>query len=324
MEMTMQKTNTFLQTLKEHGIYEKRNSIELVQLNITKKCNQSCTHCHVNAGPRRSEEMSLLVIDRILDLLRLHNNVKTVDITGGAPELNTNFKYLVQKLRELNLNIIDRCNLTVLLENGQEDTAKFLAENKVTIIASLPCYTEENVDFQRGNQIFKKSILVLKQLNALGYGKEDSGLLLNLVYNPLGDYLPGDQKNLEDDYRLILKEKYDINFNHLYTITNMPINRFAAKLKQEGKYEDYFNLLYSKFNENAADKIMCKKQISIGLDGKLYDCDFNQAEKLSIYSDKKTIWDIEDLNEISNTITFKSHCFGCTAGNGSSCQGKLD
>lgn len=323
MELSVLQTKTFLQTLKEHGMNEKRNQIELLQLNITKKCNQSCIHCHVNAGPARTEEMSLLTINHILDLLKGKHRIKTVDITGGAPELNTNFKYLVKRLSQLKLNIIDRCNLTVLLEKDQEDTAKFLADNNVTIIASLPCYTEKNVDFQRGNHIFTKSIRVLKHLNTLGYGKEGSGLILNLVYNPLGAYLPGDQKKLEADYKKVLKEKYGIAFNHLYTITNMPINRFTDMLKQEGKYEDYCNLLYASFNEKAADKIMCRKQISIGWDGKLYDCDFNQAMQIPISSEKNSIWDIEDFAEISNTITYKSYCYGCTAGSGSSCQGEL-
>lgn len=324
MELTLIEKETFAERLKQQGINSNRSKIEQLQLNITKKCNQSCIHCHVNAGPAKTEEMSLATINRILDLLRNNKNIKTVDITGGAPELNSNFRYLVSRLSELKVNIIDRCNLTVLLEKGQEGTAEFLAEHKVTIVASLPCYLEENVDYQRGHEIYRKSIHILKHLNNLGYGKEGSGLILNLVYNPLGEYLPGDQKELEADYKQVLYAEHGIVFNQLYTITNMPINRYSNLLKREGKYEDYINLLYSSFNEKAAEKIMCKKQVSIAWDGKLYDCDFNQALGIPISSDKNSIWDIEDFVEINKTITYDSHCYGCTAGFGSSCQGKLD
>lgn len=324
MDLTIVHSETFLEKLNQHEINTKRSKIELLQLNITKKCNQSCIHCHVNAGPSKTEEMSLITINRILDLLISNKNIKTVDVTGGAPELNSNFIYLVRRLRKLEVNIIDRCNLTVLLEKGQEGTAEFLAENKVMIFASLPCYLEENVDYQRGNDIYRRSITVLKHLNRLGYGKEDSGLILNLMYNPLGDYLPGDQKELEADYKHALWAEHGILFNHLYTITNMPINRYAAMLKREGKYEDYCNLLNASFNESAADKIMCKEQVSIGWDGRLYDCDFNQALGIPIFSVKNSIWDIQGFDEISKTIMYDTHCYGCTAGSGSSCQGKLD
>ena len=320
MNMTITRKEAFSDKLKQHGIGTYRNTIEILQINITKKCNQSCIHCHVNAGPTQKEEMSLATIHRILDLLRRNKNIKTVDITGGAPELHPNFRYLISKLRELDVSIIDSCNLTVLLEHGQEGTTAFLAANRVAIVASLPCYTEENVTFQRGNEAYRKSMKVLKQLNDVGYGREGRGLTLHLVYNPLGDYLPGEQKQLEADYKKVLKSEHGIEFNHLYTITNMPINRYADQLKREGKLEGYRNLLRSSYNEKAADKIMCKKQVSVGWNGMLYDCDFNQALHIPILSDRNTIWDIDDFDEISKIIAYDTHCFGCTAGSGSSCQ----
>lgn len=317
------QNESFREKLKRHEVGLKRSRIEILQLNITKKCNQACTHCHVNAGPNQREEMSMDVINRILHLLDKKNDIKTVDITGGAPELNVNFKYLIQELKKRNKNVIDRCNLTVLLETGQENTAEFLAQNNVAIIASLPCYLEENVDSQRGNSIYKKSIKVLKLLNDLGYGKSENGLILNLVYNPGGAFLPGDQAELEKDYKRVLLAEHGITFNHLLTITNMPINRYSEVLKKEGSYEDYCNLLVSNFNPVAAEKIMCKSQVSVGWNGKLYDCDFNQALGIPILSDKNTILDIDSFSEVSRLISYNSHCYGCTAGCGSSCQGSL-
>lgn len=323
MNNVLIENKTFVERLKRHGVEIKRNEIETLQLNITRRCNQACSHCHVNAGPTKTEEMSLDVIDRILHLLDLDHTIKTVDITGGAPELNSQFKYLVRELKKRNRNIIDRCNLTVLLETGQEDTAEFLAQNNVTIIASLPCYLEENVDAQRGNSTYIKSIKVLQQLNDLGYGKAESGLTLNLVYNPGGAYLPGNQAELEVDYKQALFAEHGITFNQLLTITNMPINRYSEVLKKEGNYEEYCKLLVSNFNPNIAEKIMCKSQISVGWNGDLYDCDFNQALGIPILSDRNTIMDIEKFSDVSRTIYYNSHCYGCTAGCGSSCQGSL-
>lgn len=324
MELTLRQGDTFLQTLEQRGLGVSRNRIDLLQLNISRKCNQSCVHCHVNAGPARTEMMSRNTMDRILEMLKHNKEIKTVDITGGAPELNPNFKYLIQRLKEAEVQIIDRCNLTVLFEEGQETTAEFLAEYKVTIIASLPCYTEENVDAQRGRDIYNKSILALKRLNELGYGKEDSGRVLNLVYNPLGAYLPSNQKQLELEYKQILFEEHGIVFHQLFTITNMPINRFAHMLIKDGKFEEYYNLLSSSFNEKASERIMCKHQLSLRWDGKIFDCDFNQALDIPVRSEKNTIWAIEDFQEVSKKITYARHCYGCTAGCGSSCQGKLD
>lgn len=323
MKGTLTQDANFIDKLKENEIGLKRKRIDTLQLNITRRCNQACIHCHVNAGPSRREEMSREVMDRVLYLLDGASSVKTVDITGGAPELNPNFRYLIRELKKRGKDIIDRCNLTVLLETGQEDTAEFLAQNNVTIIASLPCYLEENVDFQRGNSIYKKSIKVLKQLNDLGYGKEGSGLILNLVYNPGGAFLPGSQEALEADYKRVLFDEHGITFNRLLTITNMPINRYAELLRKEGQYEDYCNLLASNFNPDAADNIMCKSQISVGWDGVLYDCDFNLALGISIVSDRNTILELDSFSDITKSIFFGSHCYGCTAGCGSSCQGSL-
>ncbi len=323
MKVSLTQDKNFIEKLKEYKVDLKRKQIDTLQLNITRKCNQACIHCHVNAGPTKTEEMSLELIHRVLDLLDRDSSIKTIDITGGAPELNSNFRYLIRELKKRNKNIIDRCNLTVLLESGQEDTAKFLAQNNVTIIASLPCYLEKNVDSQRGSSIYKKSIQVLKRLNELGYGKAEGRLILNLVYNPGGAFLPGNQKELEVDYKRVLLEEHGITFNRLLTITNMPINRYAEVLQKEGQYEEYCNLLVSSFHPGNADRIMCKSQVSVGWDGVLYDCDFNQALGISILSDRNTILELESFSEVTKSIFFGTHCYGCTAGCGSSCQGSL-
>jgi len=313
----------FDKTLIQYKVNTNRNRIHTLQLNIGKKCNQACAHCHVNAGPSRTEEMTKETIDRIIGLLKASEGITTVDITGGAPELNKNFTYLITELHKLNMNIIDRCNLSVLFEKGQEETASLLAKNKVTISASLPCYTEENVDSQRGKNIYNKSILALKLLNKLGYGQERSDLILNLVYNPLGAYLPVDQEELEADYKRILKAQHGIVFHHLLTITNMPINRFADSLIHNNQFDDYYYLLFTTFNPKTAENVMCKNQLSISWNGELFDCDFNQALNIPISIGRKTVWDIDNFNDICKKISFAKHCYGCTAGNGSSCQGKL-
>ena len=320
---TLIQDEAFADKIRRYEIESKRNKVETLQLNITRKCNQACTHCHVNAGPKRTEEMSIDVMKRILHLLDQDSSIKTVDITGGAPELNTNFRYLIRELKQRKRNIIDRCNLTVLLEKGQEDTADFLAQNNVILIASLPCYTEENVDAQRGNAIYKKSIRVLRKLNAIGYGREQSGRILNLVYNPNGPFLPGLQEELEADFKRELFEEYGITFNQLLTITNMPINRYENVLKREGNYEKYCNMLALNFNPDVAQKMMCKSQVSVGWNGTLYDCDFNQALEIPILSDRNTIMDIYGFSDVSRTIFYGSHCYACAAGCGSSCQGSI-
>ncbi len=314
---------SFLEILNKNNIKICRETIDTLQVNMGKLCNQACVHCHVEAGPKRTERMDISVVKQILKLLRKQNSIKVIDITGGAPELNKNFKYFVKELRSLNLSIIDRCNLTVLHEKGQEKTALFLAKNNVAITASLPCYTEQNVEKQRGRGVFVKSIDSLKELNKLGYGKGDENLQLNLVYNPLGAFLPPEQESLEKEYKKFLKEKFQIYFDNLLTITNMPIKRFKHTLKREGELQSYKNLLYSNFNPKAAKNVMCKNLLSISWDGQLYDCDFNQMLEIPVANIHKSIFDINSYDEVAREIITKDHCFGCTAGAGSSCGGSL-
>ena len=314
---------SFLEILNKNNIKIRRETIDTLQVNMGKLCNQACVHCHVEAGPKRTEIMDISVVKQILKLLKKQKSIKVIDITGGAPELNRNFKYFVKELRSLNLSVIDRCNLTVLHEKGQENTALFLAKNKVAITASLPCYTEQNVEKQRGRGVFLKSIDSLKELNKLGYGKGDESLQLNLVYNPLGAFLPPEQENLEKEYKKFLKEKFQIYFDNLLTITNMPIKRFKHTLKRKGELQSYKDLLYSNFNPKAAKNVMCKNLLSISWDGKLYDCDFNQMLEIPVSNINKSIFDINSYDEVAREIITKDHCFGCTAGAGSSCGGSL-
>jgi radical SAM/Cys-rich protein len=317
-------TADFQGTLRQHGLGElQRRKVTTLQINVGKLCNQACQHCHVEAGPKRTEIMPALVAERIMKLLAATPSIHTVDITGGAPELNANFRWLVSESRSMGKQVIDRCNLTVLFEPGQELLAEFLAANQVEITASLPCYTESNVDQQRGKGAFEKSIRALRLLNAIGYGQEASGLTLNLVYNPLGGSLPPSQEKLEADYKMQLRENFAIEFDHLFTITNMPIKRFAEFLHREGKHEAYMALLTNHFNPATVDALMCRDLVSIGWDGKIYDCDFNQMLDLEALGGK-TIWEIESFAELGKKpIATGSHCFGCTAGAGSSCGGSL-
>lgn len=314
---------SFKETLKEHQIKLTRTHIDTLQVNIGKRCNQACHHCHVEAGPNRTENMTLETIDHILALLRQSPDIHTVDITGGAPELNPHFKYFVHALKDLERHVIDRCNLTVLFEEGQEDTANFLKEHHVEIIASLPCYLEDNVDEQRGKGVFVKSVDALRLLNKLGYGKEDKNLPLNLVYNPVGTHLPPAQASLEQDYKQHLFDTFGIVFNQLFTITNMPIKRFRHMLARDGQLERYMQLLIDHFNPDACNNVMCRNLISIGYDGHIYDCDFNQMLEIPIQSNQKTLWDIDSFDDITQDITVANHCYGCTAGAGSSCGGAL-
>jgi radical SAM/Cys-rich protein len=308
--------------LNANKISNRRENTRVLQLNLGKKCNQSCVHCHVNAGPDKLESMDRNTIDRILKIIAKDKFIHTVDITGGAPEMNPNFIYLVTELAKLNIQIIDRCNLTVLFESGLETIPEFLAQNNVRIIASMPCYMEENVDAQRGDNVYHKSIEALKLLNQLGYGKTDGTRILDLVYNPSSAFLPPEQHQLEADYKDYLKREFGIDFNNLLTITNMPINRFADILEREGEYESYCNLLQKEFNAIAASRIMCKELLSISWDGRIFDCDFNQALDIPL-KNVKSIWDINDFNAVEAEISFGNHCFGCTAGSGSSCKGAL-
>ena len=314
----------FRDTLRQHGLGElRRREVTTLQINVGKLCNQACHHCHVEAGPRRTEIMPANVAERILMLLAATPSIHTVDITGGAPELNANFGALVGEARRMGKHVIDRCNLTVLFEAGQETLHEFLAVNQVEITASLPCYTESNVDQQRGKGAFEKSIGALRRLNAIGYGQQGSGLVLNLVYNPLGASLPPPQDKLEADYKIQLRDNFEIEFDRLFTITNMPIKRFAEFLLREGKHDSYMSLLANHFNPATVKSLMCRDLVSISWDGKIYDCDFNQMLDLETPSGK-SIWEIESFAELGNrTIATGSHCFGCTAGAGSSCGGSL-
>ncbi|MCU1254335.1 MAG: Radical domain protein [Candidatus Angelobacter sp.] len=314
----------FGDTLRQHGVAElQRREVTTLQINVGKLCNQACHHCHVEAGPRRTEIMPANVAEHIMKLLAATPSIQTVDITGGAPELNANFRALVSEARRMEKHVIDRCNLTVLFEPEQETLAEFLATHQVEITASLPCYTESNVDQQRGKGAFEKSIRALRLLNAIGYGEPGSGLALNLVYNPLGDSLPPPQEKLEADYKRELRDNFGIKFNRLFTITNMPIKRFAEYLLREGRHESYMALLANHFNPATVDKLMCRDLVSIGWDGKIYDCDFNQMLDLET-PDGKTIWEIDSFAELAKSpIATDSHCFGCTAGAGSSCGGSL-
>ena len=301
----------------------KKELIDTLQINIGYKCNQACKHCHVNSSPARTEMMSDEIIDLIPKIISKYQ-IKNLDITGGAPELHPKFKKLILSLRNLEVNIIDRCNLTIFFEEGFQDLPSFLAENKVTITASLPCYEKDNVERQRGFGVFDKSIKAIKILNNLGYGKTNQKLQLNLVYNPINPTLPPPQEKLEIDYKKTLYEKYKITFNKLYTITNMPINRYADFLKMNNELEQYFDLLTKNFNANNLKNLMCKKTISVDWEGQIYDCDFNQQLKLKSEKGPRNLFELLNYSsEFNYEIAANKHCFACTAGSGSSCGGSL-
>jgi radical SAM/Cys-rich protein len=315
--------NAFAQRLAAENLPLKRHNITTLQVNIGKRCNQACHHCHVEAGPKHPDNMALPTLERLLDLLRDAPDVHTVDITGGAPELNPHFRYFVSEIRKLGRKVIDRCNLTVLYEAGQEDTAEFLAQQGVEIVASLPCYTKENVEAQRGRFVFDKSIQGLRLLNSLGYGQAGSGLVLNLVYNPGGAFLPPAQQALQHDYKQRLLDDFGIEFNQLFTITNMPIKRYRHVLERDGELEAYMQLLLDNFNAGAAMGVMCTNLVSVGFDGQIYDCDFNQMLEMPVAGQARHVMAINHLDEITQDIVVANHCFGCTAGAGSSCGGSL-
>lgn len=300
-----------------------RGRVTTLQVNIGLRCNLACHHCHVESGPRRTERLDAKGLARIVELLDLHPGIETLDLTGGAPELHEGFRDLVRAARARSRRVIDRCNLTVLAEPGQEDTAEFLAAERVDIVASLPCYGEANVDRQRGRGVFEGSIRALKRLNALGYGR-DPALPLDLVYNPVGAFLPPAQATLEAEYRERLAADFGIVFDRLLTITNMPIQRFAHQLRRDGAYDDYMTLLVSHFDAANLPGVMCRSLVSVAWDGTLHDCDFNQALGLPLPGARRTIFDIDDLDTLVGTpIATGAHCFGCTAGAGSSCGGAL-
>ena len=314
---------SFEETLLAKKIKIRRREVSVMQINIGKKCDLACHHCHVEAGPNRTENMVGETIDRLLELLAASPSIQTVDITGGAPELNPHFRRFVRAVRREKVTVYDRCNLTVFFQPQQEDTPEFLAENGIVIFASLPCYSRENVDKQRGDKVFDRSIRALQKLNALGYGKPDSGLVLNLVYNPVGAHLPPPQAQLEMDYRKQLGADFGVVFNQLLTITNMPIKRYLHYLRREKLLDDYTRLLVENFNPHAADNVMCNSMLSVGWDGQIYDCDFNQMLEIPMNWKPRTIWDIESVDDLSAGIAFDNHCYGCTAGAGSSCGGAL-
>ena len=304
-----------------------RSGVETLQINLGKRCNQACHHCHVDAGPNRTEEMNERTARRLLELLAQSPTTHTLDITGGAPELNPHFRTLVREARDLDKKVIDRCNLTILLEPDQESLATFLAQQGVEVVASLPCYSEKNVNQQRGRGVFEKSIEGLQRLNSLGYGKPETGLELHLVYNPGGAFLPPTQHGLEEAYKERLLDDFGIVFNRLFTITNLPISRFRGSLERSGNLGGYMQLLEENYNESTLDHLMCTSQISVGWEGHLYDCDFNQMLEiptLHAAGGRPTIWDIESLDDLSQgPIAVENHCYGCTAGAGSSCGGAL-
>jgi radical SAM/Cys-rich protein len=303
----------------------RRGVVKTLQLNIGKRCNLACHHCHVESGPLRTEAMDRRGAERVIALLAANPGVTTLDLTGGAPELNEHFRFVVSEARALGRRVIDRCNLTVFYEPGQKDTPEFLADQGVEIIASLPCYTRENVEAQRGRGVFGGSIEALQQLNRLGYARPGSGLRLDLVYNPPGASLPPAQQSLETDYRRELRELFEIEFDALLTITNMPILRFAHDLERAGRSRQYMELLVNHFNPETLPGLMCRDLVSISYDGRLYDCDFNQMLELELGGGApRTLWQVEDLASLEgNSIATGSHCFGCTAGAGSSCGGSL-
>jgi radical SAM/Cys-rich protein len=303
-----------------------RNALEILQVNLGYLCNLSCTHCHVNAGPKRTELMELATVDQILafiDKMGIH----TLDLTGGAPEMNPHFKYLVEQARARNVKVIDRCNLVILEEPGFEDMADFLAANRVEITASLPCYLEDNVDRQRGKGTFAASLAALKKLNRLGYGQTDQPLQLNLVFNPQGINLPPEQQTLEKAYKNHLQEHYGIVFNKLFTITNLPIQRFGSMLISKGLFNDYMQLLKDNHRHENLAGVMCRNTISIDWQGYVYDCDFNQMLQLPLGKNpgrKTHLRDLIDQPIAGAPITVRQHCYGCTAGQGSSCGGALN
>ncbi|MGM0477837.1 MAG: arsenosugar biosynthesis radical SAM (seleno)protein ArsS [Bacteroidota bacterium] len=312
----------FNDQLDEHDQLPFRpRTLEILQLNLGYMCDLTCEHCHVDAGPDRKEIMTKETLKDVLKIID-QTSVKTVDLTGGAPEMNPHFKWLVEALSERGVHTIVRSNLTILVSNKNFRTfPAFFKEHGIEVIASMPCYSEENVDKQRGSGVFNRSIEALQNLNQLGYGKSDSNLDLHLVYNPGGASLPPAQEALEQDYKIRLKEDWDIDFDRLYTITNLPISRYLDFLLAANKYEDYMETLINAFNPAAAENVMCKNTISVDWQGYLYDCDFNQMLQLKVKSDRQHVSNFDEKMLYDRTIVTGQHCYGCTAGAGSSCQG---
>ena len=318
----MLDTAHLLSTSDFHPI--RRSRLDTLQANLGLRCNQVCTHCHVNAGPKRDEMMSRETIDLVLEVLA-KGAVSTLDLTGGAPEMNPQFRYLVDSAVALGVHVMDRCNLTILSEPGHEGLAEFLAKRRVEVVASLPCYLEGNVDGQRGKGVFERSILGLKALNRLGYGEAESGLVLNLVYNPTGPTLPPPQEALEMAYKEQLAERFGIRFNTLFTITNMPIQRFGSMLQAKNEFGQYMALLKASYKKQNLDAVMCRTLLNIDWQGYLFDCDFNQMLQMPITAGENAIH-LSELQEVDLSavdVKVGDHCYGCTAGQGSSCGGAL-
>lgn len=304
----------------------RRGTIETLQVNLGYRCNQTCVHCHVNAGPNRREQMSAQTIDQVIAFFDANPGVTTVDLTGGAPELNPHFRRLVIAARERNVRVIDRCNLTILSEPGQDDLDAFLAGHAVEVVASLPCYLEDNVNAQRGKGVFEASIAGLRKLNRLGYGAPDSGRVLNLVYNPQGASLPPPQAELEAAYRQHLGGHFGVVFNQLFTLANMPIQRFGSTLLSKGQFSRYMALLQGAHRDENLPGVMCRSQLSVDWRGQLYDCDFNQMLELPICAPDGRPLQLAEVSAAAladGAITVAGHCYGCTAGQGSSCGGAL-
>ena len=304
----------------------KRRRLDTLQVNLGYKCNQSCLHCHVNAGPNRTEMMDGCTAALVVDVLR-HCGVGTLDLTGGAPELSPHFRTLVRDARALGVRVIDRCNLTILSEPGQEDLAAFLADEGVEVVASLPCYSVANVDRQRGDGVFERSIAGLKRLNALGYARAGTGLVLNLVYNPQGPSLPPPQGPLEGDYKRELASHFGIHFDHLFALTNMPIQRFGSTLVSKGQFHGYMQLLKRAYQPQNLETVMCRSLVSVDWQGELYDCDFNQMLGLPARlgaSARPHLRELLTHDAAGTSIRVADHCYGCTAGQGSSCGGAMD
>ena len=313
----------FAQRIRGDGF--RKRKIDVLQVNTGKYCNQACIHCHVESGPGRKEMMKRETVEAILRFLK-HAQIPTVDITGGAPELNPHFSYLVESCVRLGRHVMDRCNLTVIFEPGMDYLPEFFRQHRVELICSLPCYTEDNVDQQRGDGTFQLSIRALQILNRLGYGLPETGLNLHLMYNPLGAYLPPPQEPLERDYKRILATQFGISFNRLYCLSNMPITRFERLLRLRGEYDGYMDLLESAFNGATLERVMCRNLVSIGWEGSVYDCDFNQMLELPVLGPEGRplkIWDLDAEAIEDQPILAGNHCYACTAGAGSSCGGAL-
>jgi len=313
--------NQFQKSLRQHGAPLVRGRFETLQINVGRKCNQTCTHCHVDAGPTRTEMMDEETAHKVGAWIREHQPA-TVDITGGAPEISEFFRYFVETARSVDAHVIDRNNLTIIETKTHAYLPEYLAKHEVEVVASLPCYIKDNVDSQRGNGVFQKSISALKKLNAVGYG---TTLPLTLVYNPIGAKLPPNQAELEADYKEELLARYGIVFTRLFAITNLPIARFATDLREHGQWDYYMDLLANSFNSATVDGLMCRSTINIGWQGEVFDCDFNQMLRMQQRTDKPLyLWDVTPESMASQPILTANHCFGCTAGAGSSCGGALE